>query len=79
MAIDGSENIDIHCIKDGGVASEARAEISRATSILLSPQEDTVDPGDDPDPFKDIKEDENELEENEVIIEDDEDEENDQE
>ena len=73
IAIDGSEDKEIYCIKDGGVASEACAEISRTTATLMAVQDDAVEDTGDPDPFKDIEEDEDELEENEVIIEDDDD------
>lgn len=66
MAIDGSEDKEIHCMKDNGVASEARAEISHSTATLLAPSQDgDVEDANDPDPFKDIEEDEGELEENE--------------
>ena len=66
--VDGSEDKEIHCIGDGGVAPEARAEITRSTAALLAPCDEEED--DDTDPFKDISEDEQELEENETIIED---------
>lgn len=72
VKIDGSEDEEIHCTKASGVAAEARAEITKGTAALLAPREAEVE-SDDPDPFKDIEEDEEELEENEMVIDEDED------
>ena len=66
VMIDGSEDTEVHCIRDGGVAAEARAEIAQSTAALLAPQDENVEDDDDPDPFKDI-EDEDELEQNEWL------------
>ena len=69
VEVDGTEDKEIHCIKDGGVAAEAFAEISQRTAALLATDES--DSSESDDPFEDIDEDEGELEENEVVIEDD--------
>ena len=69
VKVDGSEDKHIHCIKDGGIAPEARAEIEKSTAAILAPPEDAED--DDPDQFKDIEEDEEETDQNEVVLEDD--------
>ena len=65
--VDGTEDKEIHCIKDGGIAAEAFAEISQRTAALLATDESDSDSD---DPFEDIDEDEGELEENEAVIED---------
>lgn len=36
--VDGSEDGEIHCIKENGVAVAAKADISSSTSKLLAPQ-----------------------------------------
>ena len=65
VKVDGTEDIEIHCIKDGGIAAEAFAEISQRTAALLATDESDSESDDD------IDEDEGELEENEAVIEDD--------
>ena len=55
--IDGSEDGDVHCLKDGGVAEDARVAIDRDTGTLLSGED-----RDDSDPFEE-EEDEDQLEE----------------
>ena len=57
MNIDGSEDGDVHCLKDGGVAEDARVAIDRDTGTLLSCED-----RDDSDPFEE-EEDEDQLEE----------------
>ena len=39
MNIDGSEDGDVHCLKDGGVAEDARVAIDRDTGTLLSSED----------------------------------------
>lgn len=68
VQVDGSEDKEIHCIQDGGVAAVAFEDISSSTAALLASCEGESDS--DGDPFKDIDEDEAELEENEVVIDD---------
>ena len=63
MQVNGSEDKEMHCIQDGGVAGEAFEDIYRSTAALLASHERESD-----GPFKDIDEDEEELEENEVVI-----------
>jgi len=66
VSVDGSEDDEIHCIKEGGVAAAARPDIARSTATLLPPHD--VD-NDEEDPFGDLQdEDEEELEGNEVVI-----------
>ena len=55
--IDGSEDGDVHCLKDGGVAEDARVAIDRDTGTLLSGED-----RDYSDPFEE-EEDEDQLEE----------------
>ena len=55
--IDGSEDGDVHCLKDGGVSEDARVAIDRDTGTLLSGED-----RDDSDPFEE-EEDEDQLEE----------------
>ena len=74
VKVDGTEDKEIHCIKDGGIAAEAFAEISQHTAALLVTDESDSESD---DPFEDIDEDEGELEDNEAVIEDDAAEEND--
>ena len=47
MNIDGSEDGDVYCLKDGGVAEDARVAIDRDTGTLLSGED-----RDDSDPFE---------------------------
>lgn len=64
---DGSEDGLIHCIKAGEVAEEAGEQITREIKELMSPSSvDDAGEGDD-DPFADIEEDRDQLEENEVV------------
>lgn len=66
--VNGSEDGEISCIKEGGIAYDAKKIIEEETSKLLQ-----VDVEDDSDPFSDLQyfEDEEELEENEIVINDD--------
>ena len=63
---DGSEDSEIHCIKEGQVAAEALPTVAKKTASLF---EDSLD--DDHDPFdrSDLEEDE-ELADNELAVED---------
>ena len=63
--MDGSEDKETHCIKDGGIAADAFVEISRSTAALLISDEAGSD-----DPFADASEPDDELGENKVIIDD---------
>lgn len=46
VKVDGSEDKEIHCKKDGGIAAEAFAEISECTAMLLASASELDD--DDP-------------------------------
>ena len=64
------EDDKIHCLKEGGMADDARESGKRYTAnptplLLAAPPE-----ADDVDPFADTEEDEEELEKNEVVLED---------
>ena len=59
---DRAEDDEIHCLKEGEVAADARETIRIATL-------DTADESEESDPFADI-EDEDELEENELVLDD---------
>ena len=61
---DGMEDKEIHCLKKGGVATDAREAIRRETATL-----DTVTLKES-DPFTDVEEDEDELDENKLVLED---------
>ena len=68
VKVDGSEDKEIHCIKDGGIAADAFAEISRSTAALLVSDEAGSD-----DPIADASEpDDDGLGENELIVDDEE-------
>ena len=44
MSLDGSEDHEIHCLKDGSVAADVRPAISETTSRLASENDNTEDP-----------------------------------
>ena len=66
VKVGGTED-EICCIKAGGIAAEAFAEISMRTAALLATDESDSESD---DPFEDIDEDDGELE-NEAVIKDD--------
>lgn len=75
VSIDGSEDTEIHCMKENEVAFSAREVIHEATSALFQPQQH--EGGAEDDPFADlsneeeeVEEDQDELECNEVVLED---------
>lgn len=74
VSIDGTEDSEIHCMKENEVAFPARALIKEATDALLKPQqqEEGAEDAEDDDPFAGMEEeeDEDELECNEVVLED---------
>ena len=65
--VDGTEDASIHCLKSGGVASEALPTITENTATLLS---EAQRQDDDRDPFADLDNDKEELETNELLVED---------
>ena len=68
VAIDSSKDDEIHCLKDGEVASGARTEVEEKTRLLHEPVDlESADPFAD---IADIEEDEDELETNECVIDD---------
>ena len=62
---DGTEDGEIHCLKEGEVAADARKTIERDTAALAT----ATDSLEESDPFADVEEDEEELE-NELVLED---------
>ena len=68
MSVDGSEDHEIHRLKDGSVAADARPAISEATRQLASENDSSSDIE---DPFASADEDEGELEQNELVLDDD--------
>ena len=62
--VDNTEGASIHCLKSGGVASEALPTITENTATLLSEaqRQDT--------PFADLDDEEEELETSELLVED---------
>ncbi len=65
---DGTEDTEIHCMKENEVAFDAREGIKKGTEALLQPQ--IVDNDEEGDPFADLEEDDTELENNEVVLDD---------
>ena len=65
VAVDGSEDSSIHCLKQSGIAADAASRISQLTAEMLAARDD-----DDDDPFLSSDDDEDELETNELIVED---------
>ena len=66
MHTDGTEDGEIHCLKEEGVDTDARKTIERDTAALAT----ATDSLEESDPFADVEEDEEELEENELVLED---------
>jgi len=60
----GMEDEEIHCIKEGGVAADARESIQRDMATLATATDTKLE---ESDPFTDV---EDELEENELVLED---------
>ena len=55
------------CLKEGGVAADARESIRRDTATLATATDTELE---ESDPFADVEEYEDELEENELVLED---------
>ena len=70
VSTDGSEDGEIHCLKESGIAAAARPAIEQATAALLAPRADGDES--DSDLFADLddEDDDNELACNKIIIED---------
>ena len=65
MNTDGSEDGEIHCIREGQIAAEASPIIAENTASLFEVEDDS-------DPFAecDLEEDEDELADNEITVDD---------
>jgi len=61
---DGMEDKEIHCLKRGGVAADTRESIQRDTTTLTTATDTELE---ESDPFADVEEDKDELEENEFV------------
>ena len=59
MNVNGSEDDEIHCLEDGGVAYDTRPAILEVTHQLL---DESGDDSDTVDPFASLEEDDGELE-----------------
>lgn len=70
VAVDGSEDNKIHCLKDGQVAAAARTGIAEKTAALFRPVDVDCEDNCTEDPFADIDEDDEELSANEIAVED---------
>ncbi len=73
VSTDGTEDGEVHCMKEAEVAFPAREIVKEATAALLQPQQQDQDEDTEDDPFaglSDEEEDEDELECNEVVLED---------
>ena len=64
--VDGTEDASIHCLKSGGVASEALPTITENIATILS---EAQRQDDDRDPFADLNDDKEELETNKLLVE----------
>ena len=58
------KNEEINCLKEGGMAAEARESIQRDTTTLATATDSEVK---ESDHFADVEEDKHELEENELV------------
>ena len=63
--VDGTEDASIHCLKSGGVASEALPTITENIATILS---EAQRQDDDRDPFADLNDDKEELETNKLLV-----------
>ena len=63
----GTEDKEIHCLKQGEVAVDARESIQRDTAMLATATDTELE---ESDPFADVEDDEDELEEKELVLED---------
>ena len=70
VSTDGTEDDEIHRLKEDGGADDARESGKRYTANPTSPLLAAPPEADDVDPFADLEEDEEELEKNEVDLED---------
>ena len=61
------EDEEIHCLKQGGVAADARKSIRRDTAMLATVTDTELKKS---DPIADVDEDEDESEENKLVLED---------
>ena len=59
MNVNGSEDDEIHCLEDGGVAYDTRPAILEVTQQLL---DESGDDSDTVDPFASLEEDDGKLE-----------------
>ena len=65
VAIDGSKDGEIHCLRQGGMAADTAPEISRLTAEMLKAEATNLE-----DPFARLDDDDNELDTNELETED---------
>ena len=59
------EDEEIHCLKQGGVAADARESTQRETAMLATVKDTKLE---ESDPCADVEEDEDKLEENELAM-----------
>jgi len=59
------EDEEIHCLQQGGVAADATESIRRDTAMLATAMDTELE---ESDPFADVEEDEDELEEKEFVL-----------
>ena len=64
---DGTEDKEIHRFKRGGVAADTRESIRRDTTMLATAMDTELE---ESDPFADVEEDKDELEESDLVLED---------
>ena len=64
MNTDGTEDKEIHRLKRGGVAADTRESIRRDTTMLATAMDTELE---ESDPFADVEEDKDELEEKEFV------------
>ena len=61
------EDEEINCLKEGGVAADARESTRRDTAMLATAMDNELE---ESDPLADVEEDKDELEEKELVLED---------
>jgi len=67
LLLNSGRKIEIHCLKEGGVATDARESIQGDTATLATVTDTELE---ESDPIADVEEDEDELKENKLGLED---------
>jgi len=62
-----TEDEEIHCLKQGAVAADARESVRRDAAMLTTVTDTKLE---ESDPFADVEEDKDDLKENQLVLED---------